>query len=159
MTEDLAESKIENKQASKSAALVRALLAENAAVPHKVLSKVFNVPLETVEKIEFSMHKLFSFCFAWQEEIRNTEKISGSPLSWDYVMVFDTGDENKIRKATRKEKLEKPTYSEDEEEWERGMSQRKYFLQIILQTQRDLENARLSTKFFKFSIFYFFFFI
>ncbi|ETO25487.1 hypothetical protein RFI_11648 [Reticulomyxa filosa] len=125
-----------NASGNKGERFVKDLMAQNVSIPPDVLSKVFNVPLEEIEKIE--------------KDLRNAKMVKGNPLTWDYVLAFRTGEQDKMIKPKNKEKANRPLNSGYESEWENGMTERKYFLQIILQTQRELEGAFLSTRLFKF---------
>ncbi|ETO32380.1 anoctamin-10 [Reticulomyxa filosa] len=124
------------RKESEEETYLRSLLAENVTVPAEILSKVFNVSAETISKIS--------------KEVRRETTSATSPLSWDYAMVFEVGDENEVHKPTKKEfDQQNGSFGGYDKEWQEGMSERKYFSQIVLQTQKELEEARLSTKLFR----------
>eukprot|EP01083_Nonionella_stella_P237320 832639_1 len=82
------------------------------------------------------------------------KKEDETPLTWDYVLAFDVGDDNadkdpkKMVKPKRKDlKLKKEDDNDDE--WTMGMTQAKYFGQIFNNFWQRLEAAQLSVEAYK----------
>lgn len=101
-------------------------------IPDGDLAEIFDLSVDDVKQIKINMRK------------RATET-SEKPLTYDYAFVFEVGDPDKKRKPTKSELKLKPDIKGDfEAEWEHGVSQRKYYGQIMQEMKEDLERARLT---------------
>jgi len=109
-----------------------------------------NVNLSDIELSELTGFQTNQIRDLRNKAIEKSGVDSATPLTWDYVLAFDVGStEDKDRRMpTKKDKLNKPD-DDNNEEWEKGMQQNKYYGQVFNNIWQRLEDAKLSVEAYK----------
>ena len=85
-----------------------------------------------------------------QNNYKDKDEDDDIPWTWDYVMAFRVGKTNEFKKPSQQEIEERKNGGDESnynsDEWQKGITQRKYFGQIIQYFWQRLEGAGLSVK-------------
>jgi len=111
-------------------AVLKGLLEKNVNLSDFELGELLGFKPSSIQKVRDEVAK------------RKMDKSGDKCHSWDYVLAFDVGSDDKIIEPSKKA-LENKKPDDQHEEWEKGMPQTKYYGQIINAIWGRLEDAYL----------------
>eukprot|EP01084_Bolivina_argentea_P024416 45490_1 len=105
---------------------------------------------KNVNLSDFELGELTGFTTKQIVDIRSSQNkstldSSDVPLSWDYVLAFDVGNEDEKHNPSRKDKKNR-NEDDNDDEWDSGMPQNKYYGQLFNNFWQRLESAKLSVE-------------